>query len=291
MDTEPATSSTDELTGLVQALRDAGDEPTPALLETILAHGAAAIPPLLSFLEEVAAAEPIPRRLDEATAWAAALLSQLGAAEAVPRLLQLSPRCRSVLGDLDNLMVRFGGAARPHLHAYLRGEAGRPDTETREQVVRALGEMGYHPESAQLLIERADRYLNGPRYQQDVAETFGYALLAMRAPEAREILYELEDADPDEWFPEMEEGIDGILARGPAPPGTVPDVVSLLKQRRAWKSLHPDAHASGPLTYEPRPERDPEEQARKRAARQARRAAQAGVKPRAKPSGKSARRR
>ena len=35
----------------IQALREAGDDPTPALLEAILAHGEAAVAPLREFLE------------------------------------------------------------------------------------------------------------------------------------------------------------------------------------------------------------------------------------------------
>ena len=41
--------------------------------------------------------------------------------------------------------------------------------------------MGYDSESAAFLIERVDRALNGPRYNPELAEMFGYALLAMRA--------------------------------------------------------------------------------------------------------------
>ncbi len=113
----------------------------------------------------------------------------------------------------------------------------------------------------------------------------------MRAREAREILYELEETDPDEEFPDTEDDIDVTLARGPAPPAAVPDVLTLLKQRRAWSSLYGGPEEPEPFSYQPRPERDPEEQARKRAERQARRAAQVPHKPHPKPSGRSGRRR
>jgi hypothetical protein len=188
-------------------------------------------------------------------------------------------------------MVRLGDAARPHLHAYLKGEMGTPHAEVRALGLKALGDMGYHPESAALLIERADRYLNRPQPDEELAQLFGYALLAMRAREAREILYELEETDLDEEFPDTEDGIDVTLARGPAPPATVPDVLGLLKQRRAWSSLYGGPAEAGPFSYQPRLERDPEEQAKKRAARQARRAAQTPTKSRPKPAGRSGRRR
>src|SRR5205807_10029017 len=133
----------------------------------------------------------IPRPAQEAMAWAAGLLSQLGDAEEVPRLLALAPHCPPLTKEVPDLMVRLGDAARPFLHSYLRGEMGAVDSAVREQVVRALGRMGYDPDSAELLIERANHCLNAPRYNQDLAETYGYALLAMRAPAARDVLDEL----------------------------------------------------------------------------------------------------
>jgi hypothetical protein len=272
-----------DLPTLIQALRDSGDAPEPALLEAILAHGPAAAPPLLTFLEEMLAAHSIPARMEEPLGWAAGLLSQLAAAEAAPLLLTLAPRSAAVAEDFTDLMVRLGDAARPVLHASLRGESGRPDPAVRELVVRALGEMGYHPDSAALLIERAGRHLRAVQPDRDLAEMYGYALLSMRAPEARPLLDELEATDPEEWFPETEETLFEILSRGPAPPRAVPDVVTLLKQRRAWRALHPGEHRPLTLSYAPRPERDPEEQARKRAARQARRAAAPSAKPPPKP--------
>jgi hypothetical protein len=269
---------TQNLPALIQALREAGDDPTPALLEAILAHGQAAVAPLREFLETglpqgVAGAHDrsIPRPAQEAMVWAAGLLSQFGEAEAVPLLLRVAPRCPPLVTEIPNLMGRLGGPARPYLHAYLRGEIGAVDTEVREQVVRALGRMGYDPDTAALLIERADQCLNAPRYNQELAETYGYALLAMRAPEARGVLDGLEFSDPKEWFPETEESIELTLARGPAPAEHVPDIVTRLKQRRAWRALQPEARSAA-AGYEPLPEPDPEEQARKRAARQARRA-------------------
>lgn len=274
------------LPALITALRETVDLPTPALLEAILAHGPDAVPPLLAFLREVADAPSIPGRLHVPAAWAAHLLSQLGAVESVPLLLTLAARSEAVAADFPDAMIRLGDAARPALHAYLRGESGRPDPIVRERVVRALGEMGYHAESAALLIERAIRYLGAPRPDPNLAQMFGYGLLAMRAPEAREILHELEETDPEEWFPETEESIADILRRGPAPANPAPDAVTLLKQRRAWRSLHPGEEPPATLTYAPRPERDPEEQARKRAARQARRAARPSAKPAPKGHGR-----
>jgi hypothetical protein len=288
LDTATPSYASQDLPTLIQALREAGDAPEPALLEAILAHGADAVPPLLAFLREIADAPSIPPRLDEPAGWAASMLSQLGAGEIVLLALTLAPRSYAVTNDLVDVMLRLGDAARPTLHAYLRGESGRPDPMVRERVIRALGEMGYHAETAALLIERAARYLHTPRPDPDLAETYGYALLAMRAPEARDILHELEESDPDEWFPETEESIAEILRDGPAEPSVAPDVVSLLKQRRAWRALHPGEEAPASYTYEPRPERDPEEQARKRAARQARRAARPPAKP--APKGHSRRR-
>lgn len=279
MATESNSASNQDLPALIQSLREAGDDPTPALLEAILAHGSAAVAPLREFLESglpqlsaEAHDRPIPRPVQEAMAWAAGLLSQLGDASSVPHLLHLAARCPPLLPELPDLMTRLGDAARPFLHSYVRGEMGTVDTEVRERVVRALGQMGYDPDSAALLIERANQCLNAPRYNQDLAETYGYALLAMRAPEAREVLDELEWSDPKEWFPETEESIELALARGPAPPEPVPDIVTLLRQRRAWRALAPETRPNE-VDYEPLPEADPEEQARKRAARHARRAA------------------
>jgi hypothetical protein len=272
---EPSTPPTDsqDLLILIQMLRESEDAPEPALLEAILAHGAAAVPPLLAFLQEMAEARLIPTRMEEPLGWAAGVLSQLGAAEAAPLVLGLASRSAAVADDFSDLMVRLGDAARPVLHAYLRGESGRPDPTVRELVVEALGEMGYHPDSAALLIERAGRHLRAVQPDLDLAQMYGYALLDMRAPEARPLLDELEASDPAEWFPETEETIFETLSRGPSPPREVPDVVTLLKQRRAWRALHPGEYQPSAFTYTPRPERDPEEQAKKRAARQARRAA------------------
>src|SRR5207247_8270830 len=120
---------------------------------------------------------PIPRSVQDAMVWAAGLLSQLGDADGVPLLLRLAPRCPPLLAEIPDVLLRLGDAARPFLHAYLRGEAGTVDPEVREQVVRALGRMGYDPDTAELLIERANQCLNAPRYNQDLAETYGYALL------------------------------------------------------------------------------------------------------------------
>jgi hypothetical protein len=271
-----------ELPALIQSLRDSGEAPTPELLEAILAHGPAAVPPLLSFLQEMAEVRDIPARLEEPLRWAAGLASQLGASEAVPLLLTLATRSDQIANDLSDLMGRLGDAARPALLAYLRGESGRPDPIVRDLVAGALGDMGHHPETAAFLIERAGRHLHGPVGDRDLAQMYGYALLTMRAPEARELLDELESSDPEEWFPETEESIAELLRRGPAPPRPVPDVVTLVKHRRAWRALHPGEDPPIAYTYASRPERDPEEQARKRAARQARRA----TKPSAKPSPK-----
>lgn len=270
--------SDEELSHLIQELREAGPTPAPALLEAILAQGPAAVPPLRGLVEASARAEessPHGRAApseQQAVGWAAALLSQLGDAEATPLLLRLAARWDPVLADLTDMLLRLGDAARPTLHAYLRGELGPMDPDVRHEVVRALAELGYDPESAALLIERLERTLRTPRFIPEVAEMYGYALLAMRAPEAEEILYELAECDPRQQFPETDEAIDLTLARSPRPSAEVPDVVTLLKQRRAWRSLHPETPPE-PFTYEPPPSEDPEQQARKRAARQARRAA------------------
>ncbi len=276
-----------DLSALIQALREAGDDPTPALLEAILSHGAAAVAPLRGFLEELARAGSIATRLQEAAGWAAVLLSQLGAAEAVPLLLALAPRCAPIADDLPDMLLRLGDPARPALHAYLRGDTGKPDPGVRERVVRALGEMGYHAESAALLIERVQRLLDSPRPNSDLAQMYGYGLLAMRAPEARAVLEELEQSDAEQWFPETEECVFVIRRRGPAPARPVADAVAALKHQRAWRSLHPGAPRPTAFDYKPRPERDPEEQSRKRAARQARHTSH----PAAKAPGKASRRR
>jgi hypothetical protein len=279
MDTSSASQAAPDLPALITALRETTDAPRPALLEAILAHGADAVSPLLTLLQEAADSPAIPARLHEPVAWAANLLSELGAVEAVPLLLALAPRSDAVEADFSDLILRLGDAARPVLLGYLRGESGRPDPDVREWVVEALGAMGYHDETAAFLIERAERALQGPRPNHDLAQTYGYALLTMQAPEARDILHQLEETDPEEWFPETEESIADILRRGPAPPREAPDTVTLLKQRRAWRSLHPGETYPGTFNYTPRPERDSEEQARKRAARQARRAARPAAKP------------
>src|SRR4029079_1460358 len=92
---DPTTAQ--DLPALIQALREAGDDPTPGLLEAILAHGPSAVPPLREFLETglpqlsaEAHDRPIPRPVQEAMAWAAGLLSQLGDAGDAPLLLHLA---------------------------------------------------------------------------------------------------------------------------------------------------------------------------------------------------------
>jgi hypothetical protein len=274
------------LPALIQNLHDAGDDPTPELLEAILAHGSDAAPLLLRFLEELHAASSAPARVQESAGWAAALLSQLGSVEMARLVLELAARYEPFHGDIPELMARLGDAARPALHAYLKGEYGRPDPEVRERVVQALGEMGYHAESAAVLIERTERALSGPVPNRDLAEMYGHGLLAMRAPEARAVLAQLEESDPEEWFPESGESVAEILRRGPAPARPVSDVVTAVRHHRAWRSLHPGANRRESYTYVPRPERDPEEQVRKRAARRERRAARAGSKPPPRPHGR-----
>jgi len=154
-------SRTTDVNALLEELRQAGEEPAPALLDGIKALGSAAIRPLVALATDEALHNADP---EDPEGWAPLhaieILGELGAAEAVEPLLPLLEWHDDALIELLPVALgRIGQPAVAPLRALLSDHSG--DMWTRESAAAALAHVAQHHPDARdevvaILVEALD---------------------------------------------------------------------------------------------------------------------------------------